>query len=1053
MQSAEIYGLRKRIEQFDDNAFTENIHMTRRLFAAAMALLLSLSAGAQFYMDGGDPGKLRWYSIESDNYKIIYPEGLDSLARVYGGQLERYRIPVSRSSGLVPGGSYRTKTPVILHAWSATSNGSVVWAPKRMELYTTPEAYSPEPMPWEQNLAVHESRHVAQMQAGYRGAFRPFTWLLGEMIPGAVAGVYPGPMFLEGDAVVAETALTSAGRGRSGDFMNYYMSAFDNGDFRSFRRWQYGSWRHYAPNHYAAGYMAIAGKRVFFSDTLLTRRYFNTISRRPLRLNHFKREMARGTGMKFNEVYDSIMVSFHNIWKREAASRAPFTDVEPMTPVPGWFTSYQGAVSVGGDIYVRTSGLIRPMELKRIGEDGRETRLRPFSATSSRLSANGSIIWWSETVTDARWSMKQDSRIRYMDTEDGRIHDLTKHGRYFNPVPSPDGKTVAAVEYPVTGGTAVVVLDAVSGCETFRRSMPDGFQAYEVAWLAGSLAVAAISSDGSGVYLMNEGGLEELLAPQPVSLHSLSVHNGRLIFTSDRTGVNEIYSFDAAGRSLVQLTSSRYGAGDGFFKADTLFYTSLTSEGRLMYRIHEENLLYKEVEFSDIHHYEVADALSAQECALAGGPQKEDSAVTVFTSPERYRKFTHIPNFHSWAPLYINSWSLDGSLDDIASYGVTGFLQNLLGTASGNAGAGFKKDMYGSGYRPCAFLNLTYTGLYPEIEFKAAVGERGTYQYRLGTLRDPGTGASATGVYYDYHRNVPNIRASLRLGVPLNFSSGGILRGLRPSLRYSVSNDRYDKSIVYYDMIDYLVSGDDSYMMTFSGYDKGRNILMQSLTASVSGYIMRSMAPSQEYPSLGIGGEIGYQCRLGLADLYTSGIYAHAYGYLPGLARSHGLKLAALFQHRFEDGCLFGESVVNTHPRGFVDTDLMTYLTAASSTQLKLSADYALPVYAGDQTWACPVAYITHYMVRPFIDVTLFGDRFAPSSAVNYAYTAGADFTAKLANFLWLPFDAEFGIRVGYNGMTGMSQADAVLKRLVPGGSMFTTSGRVYAGVLFSIDI
>nr|CRY95923.1 hypothetical protein [uncultured prokaryote] len=37
--------------------------------------------------------------------------------------------------------------------------------------------------------------------------------------------------------------------------------------------------------------------------------------------------------------------------------------------------------------------------------------------------------------------------------------------------------------------------------------------------------------------------------------------------------------------------------------------------------------------------------------------------------------------------------------------------------------------------------------------------------------------------------------------------------------------------------------------------------------------------------------------------------------------------------------------------------------------------------------------------------------------------------------------------------MTGMSQADAVLKRMFPGGSMFTTSGRIYAGVLFSIDI
>lgn len=1037
-----------------------NIHMTRRLFAAAVALLLSLSAGAQFYMDGGDPGKLRWYSIESDNYKIIYPEGLDSLARVYGGQLERYRIPVSRSSGLVPGGSYRTKTPVVLHAWSATSNGSVVWAPKRMELYTTPEAYSPEPVPWEQNLAVHESRHVAQMQAGYRGAFRPFTWLLGEMIPGAVAGVYPGPMFLEGDAVVAETALTSAGRGRSGDFMNYYMSAFDNGDFRSFRRWQYGSWRHYAPNHYAAGYMAIAGKRVFFSDTLLTRRYFNTISRRPLRLNHFKREMARGTGMKFNEVYDSIMVSFHNIWKREAASRAPFTDVEPMTPVPGWFTSYQGAVPVGGDIYVRTNGLIRPMELKRIGEDGRETSLRPFSATSSRLSASGSTIWWSETVTDARWSMKQDSRIRYMDTEDGRIHDLTKHGRYFNPVPSPDGKTVAAVEYPVTGGTSVVVLDAVSGREILRRRMPDGFQAYEVAWLAGSLAVAAISSDGSGVYLMDEDGLEELLAPQPVSLHSLSAHNGKLIFTSDRTGVNEIYSFDAAGRSLVQLTSSRYGAGDGFFKADTLFYTSLTSEGRLMYRIPEENLLYKEVEFSDIHHYEVADALSAQERALAGGRTVADVQKVTFTVPKRYRKLAHIPNFHSWAPVYmINSFDVDGSLDQLSSFGVTGFFQNLLGTAMGSIGVGGMKETGGSGFRPAAFLNLTYTGLYPEIEFSGSIGERGINQYGLQTLFFPEYGAYATRVYSEYDKETPNARASVKVGVPLNFSSGGLLRGVRPSLSYTISNDRYDKSMHTITM-KRVVDTDtgeptDEFEPVSIDIKSGRNVFMQTLSASVSGYVMRQRGPSQEYPSYGIGGEIGYQCRLGLADLYTAGIYAHAYGYLPGLAKSHGLRLGALYQHRLEGDCLFGENVVNTHPRGFVDTDFMTYLSTASSRQLKLSVDYSLPIYLGDQTWASPVAYITHYMIRPYVDFMMFDDKNTAARTMfgNYAVTSGADITARMSNFFWLPFDTEIGVRIGFNNITGMEQIDKALKDMFPDSSVYTTTGGFYLGFLFSIDI
>ena len=46
-------------------------------------LLLPMVAGAQFYVTGDDPGRLRWYTLDTDNYRIIYPEGNDSLARVY----------------------------------------------------------------------------------------------------------------------------------------------------------------------------------------------------------------------------------------------------------------------------------------------------------------------------------------------------------------------------------------------------------------------------------------------------------------------------------------------------------------------------------------------------------------------------------------------------------------------------------------------------------------------------------------------------------------------------------------------------------------------------------------------------------------------------------------------------------------------------------------------------------------------------------------------------------------------------------------------------------
>ena len=84
-------------------------------------LLLPMVAGAQFYVTGDDPGRLRWYTLDTDNYRIIYPEGNDSLAYLYGNNLEKFRIPVSRSMRYLPCGPdnpLNRKMEIVLHTYN-----------------------------------------------------------------------------------------------------------------------------------------------------------------------------------------------------------------------------------------------------------------------------------------------------------------------------------------------------------------------------------------------------------------------------------------------------------------------------------------------------------------------------------------------------------------------------------------------------------------------------------------------------------------------------------------------------------------------------------------------------------------------------------------------------------------------------------------------------------------------------------------------------------------------------------------------------------------------
>ena len=52
--------------------------------------------------------------------------------------------------------------PIILHPYQMNSNGMVVWAPRRLELYTTPMADPLYARDWVTQLAVHEGRHIGQ---------------------------------------------------------------------------------------------------------------------------------------------------------------------------------------------------------------------------------------------------------------------------------------------------------------------------------------------------------------------------------------------------------------------------------------------------------------------------------------------------------------------------------------------------------------------------------------------------------------------------------------------------------------------------------------------------------------------------------------------------------------------------------------------------------------------------------------------------------------------------------------------------------------------------
>ena len=147
------------------------------------------------------------------------------------------------------------RIPIILHPYLSRTNGEVVWAPKRVELMTMPPYDDSYPQPWNEQLAIHEGRHIGQMTYYTTGVYGVLHYFLGESSAGLGVGFNPSTWIFESDAVVNETVLSNTGRGRGSALLQYYRAASLEGETRLFDHWRYGSFERFTPNQYSFGYL------------------------------------------------------------------------------------------------------------------------------------------------------------------------------------------------------------------------------------------------------------------------------------------------------------------------------------------------------------------------------------------------------------------------------------------------------------------------------------------------------------------------------------------------------------------------------------------------------------------------------------------------------------------------------------------------------------------------------------------------------------------------------------------------------------------------------
>ena len=943
-------------------------------YAAATVLMLFPASviRAQFYSEGSEPGTLRWSEINTAAYRVIYPEGLDSLGIRYARLLEATAVPVSGSLGYTPNQSYRKPLPVVLHPYNCNSNGLVSWAPRRIELYTTPNFYEPDPYPWDVQLSIHESRHAAQMQPFAAGAVKPGRFLVGDFFPVLIGATCGGQSAMEGDAVLAETSLSNSGRGRTADFLEYQRACFSQDDLRDFWQWRYGSLKYYTPDFYRPGYMLISGLHHHYG-----------MDKWPYPL----------LSMKIPRVFPRIAGSLAETWERDAAARAPFMPSRQFSAPERRFVQYTSIINARGCLVARRSGIQETSGIVIFSSDGSFERLKSSAYSVSRLNYNPADqkIYWSELRHDPRWEMKSHSVIRSLDIDTRKVSNLTRRGRYYNPASSEDGELLSVSTCDLEGRSSVMLLDSRTGRELYSYPAPYGIQVVETAWIGDNLYASVISPEGISIRFVSTW--EPLTEPLPVKIKQLGAHDGRLVFVCDRTGVNELYSLDVTTREVLQLTNTEQGSADHAFKGDSLYFSYLSRDGRAIRCTALSDLPVRKVDFSDTYSYELADALSAVEPV-----RKWNTDTVTISEPKHYSRLSNGIRIHSWLPVYANLDVIDNiSLDGVMTncgVGATAYFQNTLSTFDGMVA--YSAWTPERGWENAGHLRLSYKGLYPCIEGTFDISDSGALNTTI-TIDPENKSFHLSNTYLDK----PFIQAGIRVYVPLNFSSGGWSRGVIPQIEWKTNSNTVD----------------------FLGDCLHNNALSFKLRA----YSVKNIPQSCIYPRLGLGVEAGYNLRPGMGDLYVNSAFAYLYAYLPGFAKTHGIKLTTLVECHTGNGVMVN-AATNAAPRGCLELgpEMSRYRTHGKAT-----IDYALPFGSVDWSFLTPFIYVRNFELIAHYDQGFYRSL---NNTNSFLSSAGADLVARLGCFAWIPFSSRIGITYCRNF-----------------GSL--VEDRNYVGLVFSMDI